>query len=130
MRGFEEDSVGGLVVDICSVPNPPGPDILVPCAGQGTFVGSFNSGGEALLLLNQEWHYPIWKSLQGEVFLDVGNVYPQVSDFDPLDVRASAGLGLRLVTPIGPIRAEYGWKLDREEGESPGEFIFAIGLLF
>ena len=53
-----------------------------------------------------------------------------VSDFDVTDVRSSAGLGLRIDTPIGPIRIEYGWKIDREPDETPGEFIFAIGAVF
>src|SRR5262249_24076402 len=87
MRRLALDSVGGLVIDFCRISNPPAPDVIVICNGQGQVVGSFNSGGEALLLLNEEWHFPIWKALHGEVFLDVGNVYPTISDFDPLDLR-------------------------------------------
>ncbi|HEX4825524.1 MAG TPA: translocation/assembly module TamB domain-containing protein [Candidatus Polarisedimenticolaceae bacterium] len=128
MRGFSLDSVGGL--HFCLVSNPPAPETVVQCQGNDPNVRSFNAGGEALLLVNEEYHFPLWKALHGEVFLDVGNVYPTISDFDPTDVRSDAGLGLRLDTPIGPIRVEYGWKLDRREGESPGEFVFAIGLLF
>ena len=106
LRGFATDSVGGLEIE------------------------GNNVGGEALLLFNQEWHFPIWKSLRGELFLDVGNVYPTIDDLDLTDLRYDAGVGLRLDTPIGPIRLEYGWKLDRQPGESPGELIFAIGTLF
>ncbi len=106
LRGFATDSVGGLEV-----------------------LGN-NVGGEAIFLFNQEWHFPIWKSLRGELFLDVGNVYPTIDDFDLTDMRYDAGVGLRLDTPIGPIRLEYGWKLDRQPGESPGELVFAIGTLF
>ncbi len=107
LRGFSTDSVGGLI-------DVPG----------------FNAGGEALLLFNEEWHFPIWRSLRGELFLDAGNVYPRLADFDPTDLRSSAGVGLRLDTPIGPIRLEYGWKLDRKADETPGELIFAIGGIF
>jgi outer membrane protein insertion porin family len=115
LRGFATDSVGGLVIP--RDPNQPdGPSV--------------NIGGEAIFLFNQEWHFPIWKSLRGELFLDVGNVYPTISDFDLTELRYDAGVGLRLETPIGPIRLEYGWKLDRQPGESPGELIFAIGTLF
>jgi outer membrane protein insertion porin family len=106
LRGFATDSVGGLEIE------------------------GYNVGGEALLVFNQEWHFPIWSSLGGEVFFDAGNVYPTINDFDPSDLRFDAGLGLRLDTPIGPIRLEYGWKLDRQPDESPGELIFAIGTLF
>ena len=106
MRGFETDTVGGLTI------------------------GTFNAGGEGLLLFNEEWTFPLWRSVRGELFFDAGNVYPTLHDFDATDLRLSSGVGLRLDTPIGAIRAEYGWKLDRQEGESPGEFVFAIGLVF
>ena len=106
LRGFATDSVGGVTV------------------------AGVKLGGQSLLILNEEWHFPIWRSLGAEIFLDVGNVYPTISDFNPTDVRSSAGAGLRLETPIGPIRVEYGWKLDRKENESPGEVIFSIGAVF
>src|SRR5262249_33119234 len=92
LRGFATDSVGGLVV--CANTAPPGQPESLSCA---------NAGGESLLLLNEEFHFPLWKSLWGEIFLDAGNVYPTISDFDATDLRSSAGLGLRLDTPIGPI---------------------------
>ena len=74
--------------------------------------------------------FPVWKSLQGVVFFDAGNVYRESNDLDLTDLRAAAGLGLRLNTPVGPFRVEYGWKLDREPGESIGEFFFSIGQAF
>ena len=50
------------------------------------------------------------------------------------DMRYSVGLGLRIGTPVGPIRADYGWKMrsDREPLEpdlssSKGEFHFSLG---
>ena len=106
LRGFASDTVGGLILS------------------------GFNAGGEALFVLNEEWHFPIWRGLRGELFLDAGNVYPTIHDFDPTDLRSSAGTGLRLDTPIGPIRVEYGWKLDRRPDESRGILLFAIGMLF
>ena len=65
-----------------------------------------------------------------KAFFDAGNVYRESNDFDLGDVRAAAGLGLRLNTPFGPFRVEYGWKLDRQPGESAGEFFFSIGQAF
>jgi outer membrane protein insertion porin family len=44
--------------------------------------------------------------------------------------RTSAGLGLRYLTPIGPIGLVYGFKLDREPGEAPGRFHISIGYTF
>jgi outer membrane protein assembly complex protein YaeT len=88
------------------------------------------SGGESLLLLNQEFRFPIWRSLKGVVFYDTGNVWKDTGDLDPTDLRHVLGTGLRLETPIGPLRLEYGRKLDREEDESSGELFLAIGSAF
>ena len=88
------------------------------------------SGGEGLLIFNGELRFPIWRDLKGVIFYDAGNVYPQVSDFDPSDLRHVLGTGLRLETAIGPIRLEYGRKVDREPGESSGEFFLSIGSAF
>ena len=77
--------------------------------------------------MNQEWRVPVWKSLRGILFYDAGNVYPKASDIDVLDLRHVLGIGFRLETPIGPLRLEYGHKLDRREGESSGELFIAIG---
>jgi len=87
-------------------------------------------GGDSLFLFNEELRFQVWKSLQGVTFFDAGNVYSDSSDFDLGDMRAAAGLGLRLNTPVGPFRVEYGWKLDRQPGESAGEFFFSIGQAF
>lgn len=87
-------------------------------------------GGNAALILNQEIHFPIYKIVEGAAFLDVGNVYPTISDFNPLDVRSAAGLGLRLRTPIVLLRLDYGIKLDRKPGESFGQLFFSIGQAF
>ena len=64
-------------------------------------------------------------------FYDTGNVYRDVSDYDLGDLRHVAGVGIRLTTPVGPLRIEYGRKLDREtREESLGEFFFSIGQAF
>jgi outer membrane protein insertion porin family len=74
--------------------------------------------------------FPIAGAFHGVAFYDAGNVYRTLPDFDPFDLRHVLGAGIRLETPIGPLRAEYGWKLDRETGEEPGKFFFSIGNAF
>lgn len=101
-----------------------------PRDGVGVQFEGVDLGGEGLLLVNQELRRTLWRSLKLVTFLDVGNVYLTLADFDLGDLRESAGLGFRYETPIGPLRAEYGWKLDQREGESPGEFHLAIGAVF
>jgi len=88
------------------------------------------TGGESLFIINEEFRFPIWRFLRGVVFFDAGNVTSSLSEFNPLDLRTVLGAGFRIDTPIGPIRFEYGWKLDREEGETPGELHITVGQAF
>jgi outer membrane protein insertion porin family len=89
-----------------------------------------STGGEALFLVNQEYRFPIWDGVVGVVFYDTGNVYADSADIDLTDLRHVLGAGVRYETPIGPLRLEYGRKLDREPGESLGELFFTIGSAF
>jgi outer membrane protein assembly factor BamA len=45
-----------------------------------------------------------------------------------LKLRYTAGAGLRLATPIGPVALDYGVKLVRREWEDVGALHFSIGL--
>ena len=68
----------------------------------------FPTGGNALLLGGAELRYNLTRSFQLATFLDLGNVYPTVSDVSLADLRSSTGLGLRYMTPIGPVRLRLG----------------------
>jgi len=70
---------------------------------------------------------PVAGSFGATLFLDGGNTWAGFSQVQPEDVRWGAGLGLRFETPVGPLRLEYGWKLDRLPGESKGELFLAFG---
>jgi outer membrane protein insertion porin family len=48
-------------------------------------------------------------------FVDAGNVFPRTGDISLSDIRAAAGAGLRYQSPVGPIRIDLGFKLDRRE---------------
>jgi len=87
-------------------------------------------GGRTAILGSTEARFDLGLNLEAAVFLDTGAVRNPLSDAGDDDFRTSAGLGLRYITPIGPVGAMYGWKLDRREGESPGAFHFAIGYTF
>jgi len=84
-------------------------------------------GGAALLLANLEWRRRLTGAVGFNLFVDGGNVWAGRSLVDLGDMRWGAGLGLRFETPVGPIRLEYGWKLDRKVGESAGELFFSLG---
>ena len=87
-------------------------------------------GGNAVLILNQELRFPIYKRLGGAAFLDIGNVYSAISDFDLFNVRKAAGFGLRYNSPFVLVRMDWGFKLDRKPGESLSRIFFSIGQAF
>jgi outer membrane protein assembly complex protein YaeT len=88
------------------------------------------AGGAALFILNNELRFPLVGIFDGVGFLDVGNLYERVTDFNPFDVRGAAGFGLRVRTPYFLVRADYGLKLDRRPEEGRGAFFFSIGQAF
>jgi outer membrane protein insertion porin family len=87
-------------------------------------------GGNALLLMNLEYQYPVSSIFSVVLFLDVGNVWEAPSRIKLDQLRYGLGTGIRLDTPAGPLRAEYGFKLDREPDESTGRFFLSFGIPF
>jgi outer membrane protein insertion porin family len=87
-------------------------------------------GGAALIVLNQEARFRLMDRLNLHLFLDAGNVYPEIGDVDLDGLRFTAGPGFSYVTPAGPIRIYYGFKLDRKDGEDSGRFHFTFGRAF
>ena len=83
-------------------------------------------GGTGLLLFNLEYRFPLFGAVGGTVFYDAGNVWADWRDMDPAGLKGGAGLGIRYLSPIGPLRLDVGWKLDRE----PGERDFAVSVSF
>lgn len=86
-------------------------------------------GGEKMWYGNLEWIFPIVKEigLKGLVFVDIGNVYTDAQTWDIADLRYSTGLGFRWLSPMGPLRLEWGYNLDPKEGEDQGVWDFSIG---
>ena len=84
-------------------------------------------GGTSFVQFNLEVGRSLGRLLRVVAFLDAGNVYDSTNPFDLGEVRRSAGFGVRILTPVGPIRLDYGFKLDRRPGESIGEIGFLLG---
>lgn len=63
-------------------------------------------------------------------FLDAGNVWANPDDLKLKDIRYSPGLGLRINTPIGLARVDYGFNPWPKPGESNGQLWFGIGYSF
>jgi outer membrane protein insertion porin family len=84
-------------------------------------------GGSGLVVGNLEYRVPIIGSLAGTLFVDAGNVWRSWDDIGPGQLRWGAGAGLRYLSPVGPLRLDAGWKLDRRPGEPPVEIFLSFG---
>ncbi len=85
-------------------------------------------GGLTMLNFNIEYIFPLIKNagMKGVVFFDTGNSWE--SGYHLNDMRKTAGVGVRWYSPIGPLRLEWGYVLDRKEGESANRWEFTIGM--
>jgi outer membrane protein insertion porin family len=110
LRGFATDSVGPV--------EQTADGRLVP------------TGGNALLLGNVELRRDLGRRFTLAAFTDAGNVYSLVSEMRLSDIRYSAGLGLRYRSALGPVRVDFGVKLNRREGESPNHLHVTVGHAF
>lgn len=87
------------------------------------------AGGRILAEISGEMRFPLYKIIGGVVFVDAGNVWQEYDDING-KLRWGTGAGLRFKTPLGSVRLDYGLKLGRQTGESPGALHFAIGEAF
>jgi outer membrane protein insertion porin family len=92
IRGYALDSVGA-------------PETISPTG--------FPTGGNAVLVFNGELRVPVWGDLGSALFIDGGNVFRRVTQVDLAALRGSVGFGVRYNSPIGPVRLDLGFKLDR-----------------
>ena len=95
--------------------------------GEHDFFGD-PAGGAALLVLNQEVRFPMYRWLRGVGFVDAGNVFATPS-FGSGQLVKSVGVGLRLSTPFGVVRVDAGRVLSPGPGQSGGVSI-GIGQAF
>jgi outer membrane protein insertion porin family len=105
VRGYEQDTLG-----------PKGED-------------DSPTGGNVFVLTNWEMRLPLGKGFGLVPFVDAGNVWQTLDDFDA-ELKYTVGAGLRYKTPVGPVRVDYGYKLNRDSGESTGEVHFSFGHAF
>jgi outer membrane protein insertion porin family len=87
-------------------------------------------GGNALLLGGAELRIDTWRDFSTAVFAEAGNVFPLVSRVDVRDLRYTAGVGLRYKSAFGPLRVDWGFKLNRRDGESRSRLHVTIGHAF
>lgn len=122
VRGFQTDFAGPVEIGTSGKPVP--------------------TGGNALLISSAELRFDLTRAFSLAAFSDAGNVFRDVNDMHVGDVRLTAGLGLRYKSALGPLRLDWGFKLDRrrclvvgvlgncESRESAGKLHVTIGHAF
>lgn len=79
--------------------------------------------GNSMFKGTLEFRFPIIKKVQGVFFTDNGYAWDKrhENDFDFGLIKSSVGAGLRINSPLGPIKLDYGW------GDNGGKFHFSFG---
>jgi outer membrane translocation and assembly module TamA len=80
-------------------------------------------GGAGMIDTSVEARFPIASirtmPLGGVVFMDGGDVTNTPSELNLARLNWAAGLGLRLLTVVGPVRFDFGYRLNRTGPEDP-----------
>ena len=101
---------------------------------EGRIGSSVEGRGNIFLVGNVELRSWIYKFAGMSLFLDMGNIWNELSQikFEGLNTfEPAVGAGLRFSTPIGPLRLDYGYPLDRSKDVGiPGEIWFSFGNIF
>ena len=87
-------------------------------------------GGTSMVTFSLEVVFPLIKDagMKGVIFYDAGNTWDGGYHLD--DLRMTAGGGIRWYSPVGPLRLEYGYVLDRKglNDDASGRWEFTIGM--
>jgi len=86
-------------------------------------------GGSKEFVNNLELIFPLVNSagLRGVIFFDAGEAFDDEQSIKLQDLRLAYGAGLRWASPMGPIRIEFGFPLDRETDEKSMVTLFSFG---
>lgn len=159
LRGFENNTVGPRGVQRIqrSIVGPDGNTVFLGPESDTLIVSSRSLGGNAMILGGLELITPtpfvgeeFDNSVRTSLFVDVGNVWDTEFDFDlyrdldldsrsPDDVadygdwtryRASAGLSIQWLSPMGPMVFSFSRALQERDGDDVKFFSFNIGQTF
>jgi len=94
-----------------------------------------NIGGAKSVALNAEFIAPFPgagndRTLRVFAFVDVGNIYAENQKITADELRASVGVGLSWISPIGPLRFAWANPVRKFEGDRIQKFQFQIGTSF
>jgi outer membrane protein insertion porin family len=111
VRGFDQNSLGPVDVT-------------------GAYIG-----GNRQLNLNGELYLPVPgtgndRTLRWFTYVDAGNVWGENDRLDLGSLRASAGIGLTWVSPVGPLKLSYGTPIRKRPEDRIQRLQFQIGTAF
>ena len=111
VRGFDQNSLGPVDVT-------------------GAYIG-----GNKKINLNSELYLPIPgtgndRTLRWFTYVDVGNVWGENDKITAASLRASAGIGLTWVSPVGPLKISYGAPIRKKPTDRIQRLQFQIGTAF
>lgn len=114
LRGYNFELAGPRnCLQILPDPNDATKKIVKDCQHTPTAAGSnpiFQlAGGNALMILNAELRQPVYRQISLVGFYDMGNVFLKLDDIAPKNFTHSIGAGIRIKTPLGPLRLDLGY---------------------
>ncbi|MCF0178156.1 MAG: BamA/TamA family outer membrane protein [Bacteroidales bacterium] len=82
-----------------------------------------------------ELRYPVLMQTSSTIylllFLEGGNCWSDIRDFNPFQIKRSAGAGVRIFMPVvGLLGIDWGWGFDAAPGKQKSQFHFVIGQQF
>ncbi len=118
VRGYRYGTVGTI-----------GPDGPIESGIDGALT---RIGGNKELIFNLEYTFPIVPAarLKGLLFYDMGRAYNNYEPLRPMQLRHSYGWGFWWLSPMGPLRFEWGYIINKKATDQPSQFEFSIGTLF
>jgi len=125
VRGYERRHVGPLACDFDK--NPLGAVDAAACRARGH---NDPIGGRTLVEGSAELRHPITEKIGGAVFLDGGQVSLHTFDFPFDDLRYGTGVGVRYKSPVGPLRLDLGFPIQRPAGDASWQVHVSIGQTF
>jgi outer membrane protein insertion porin family/translocation and assembly module TamA len=96
----------------------------------GPLAGDDPLGGRSLTDMSLELRRPITQAIAVTTFIDAGQL--SLRSFDPptSDFQKGVGAGLQYATPIGPIRLDLGFPLDRQGDDAAFQVYVSVGQAF
>lgn len=88
-------------------------------------------GGRFKIVWNLlELRRSIFRFVGGAIFIDIGNVWTRPNTARFSDLRADVGAGLRVNSPLGIVRLDYGVNVDKLANEPPSRLFLSMGQAF